>query len=159
MTSAVLSHDVYMISDFSQLRDISQTIDGALATAATLDIIIALAMCYYLLKMKLVVIIRFILISGLATTACSLIIPHNRFSFMIPKVYINSLLAMFNGREVKEKQGGSSSDSVPHRTFNVHDEERIINTIPLSNIGLSTQTLDESVHDQSKLELYVHGSE
>ncbi|KAK0434762.1 uncharacterized protein EV420DRAFT_1488498 [Desarmillaria tabescens] len=101
---------------------------------------------------KLVVIIRFILISGLATTYCMFVDnSHN--------MYINSLLVMFNARDVKEKQGGSSSGSLPHGIFKVHDEERIINTIPLSNIGLGMQMLDESAHDQSKLELQFHSSE
>ncbi|KAK0433890.1 hypothetical protein EV421DRAFT_1842519 [Armillaria borealis] len=134
-------------------------------------------MCYYLLKSRvattfssttarLMVIMRFILISGLATTACSLIIlitflvsPDTLIfagiSFIIPKLYINSLLAMFNARDTKEH---SSTSSVPRRTFKVHDEERIINTIPLSTIGQGMPTLDESIDGRSKLELQFHGS-
>ncbi|KAK0482973.1 hypothetical protein EDD18DRAFT_757975 [Armillaria luteobubalina] len=173
----LLSFEVFTISDFFQLHDISRTIEGALATAATVDIIIALSLCYYLLKcrvttvfssttVRLMVILRFILISGLATTACSLIIlitflasPDTLIfagiSFIIPKLYINSLLAMFNTRGTKDH---SSSISVPHRPFKVHDEERIINTIPLSTIGQGTTTSEDSINTGSKSELRFHGS-
>ncbi|KAK0468936.1 hypothetical protein IW261DRAFT_1011090 [Armillaria novae-zelandiae] len=154
VAAILLSFDMYTISNFGQLPDISRTIDGALATAAAVDMIIALSLCYYLLKIRvttvfssttarLMIIIRFILISGLATTACSLTIlitflfsPDTlifaAISFILPKLYINSLLAMFNARDTKEH---SSPNSVLRTPLN--NDERI-NTIPLSTISHGT---------------------
>ncbi|PBK61095.1 hypothetical protein ARMSODRAFT_1025994 [Armillaria solidipes] len=178
-STILLSYDVYMISDFVELNDISRTIDGSLATGATLDIIITLALCYYLLKIravttisrhvftKLVVVVRFVLISGLATAACSLIIlitflasPDTLvfagIALLISKLYINSLLAMFNARDQKKRQGSSVSGSLP--PVKDHDEERIIDIVPFSTIGQATRTLDKSIDEQFKLELQSHGS-
>ncbi|KAK0471226.1 hypothetical protein IW261DRAFT_1572276 [Armillaria novae-zelandiae] len=52
VAAILLSFDMYTISNFGQLPDISRTIDGALATAAAVDMIIALSLCYYLLKIR-----------------------------------------------------------------------------------------------------------
>ncbi|KAK0216408.1 hypothetical protein IW262DRAFT_1464963 [Armillaria fumosa] len=190
----LLSIEVFTISDFFQLHDISRTIDGALATAATVDMIIALSLCYYLLKSRVATYhsethgyhavysnfrtrddCMFINnphnVSRLAgyPDLCRDLIPNTKmfvlhvltpFSIMAhvggsSTVYINSLLAMFNARDTKEH---SSSSSVPRRPFKVHDEERIINTIPLSTIGQGTTTLEDSIDTGSKFELRFHGT-
>ncbi|PBK58584.1 hypothetical protein ARMSODRAFT_983742 [Armillaria solidipes] len=132
-TSTALSYEVYTISDFFQLHDIScmflnNPYNGAqiLHTEHTYQFLVSPDTLIF---------------AGI--------------SFIIPKLYINSLLAMFNARDTKEH---SSSSSVARRTFKVHDEERIINTIPLSTIGQGMPTLDESIDGRSKLELQFHGS-
>ncbi|SJL10794.1 uncharacterized protein ARMOST_14188 [Armillaria ostoyae] len=71
-------------------------------------------------------------------------------------VYINSLLAMFNARDQKKRQGSSVSGSLP--PVKDDDEERIIDVVPLSTIGQATQTLDKSIDEQFKLELQSYGS-
>ncbi|KAK0218301.1 hypothetical protein EDD85DRAFT_358030 [Armillaria nabsnona] len=90
-------------------------------TLALSDLIIAIWMCYYLYQSKaaanfstmasmLLGLMRLILVSGLATSACSLLVLityaaardalfYLAIDFILPKLYINSFLAMLNRRQ------------------------------------------------------------
>ncbi|PBK67701.1 hypothetical protein ARMSODRAFT_1020231 [Armillaria solidipes] len=91
------------------------------ATLALSDFVIAIWMCYYLYQSKaaasfstmasmLLGLMRLILVSGLATSACSLLVLityaaardalfYLAIDFILPKLYINSFLAMLNRRQ------------------------------------------------------------
>ncbi|KAK0462358.1 uncharacterized protein EV420DRAFT_1524194 [Desarmillaria tabescens] len=177
-TSIIFCREVYTISYITEINKISPTIEAGLTTTVSVDIIIAFAMSYYLLKgrtstgsfstnIKLVALMRLILISGLGTSALGLaslitflVFPGTLIFMAIgivtSKLYINSLLAMFNARERRQQKNvGTSFPS----TFRAQGEENITNPIPLSDIISSVQTSDDMVFDNCKSERQYHISE
>ncbi|KAK0214000.1 hypothetical protein IW262DRAFT_289483 [Armillaria fumosa] len=116
----VLIYEVYTISKFSQFSDISKIMDGALVVGAVVDLSICLSMSFYLFKSRevtvssrtsgrLLVLLRLVLMSGLAETAASVLmlvvfltLPDTlifvAIAFPVPRLYIISLLTMLNAR-------------------------------------------------------------
>ncbi|KAK0471242.1 hypothetical protein IW261DRAFT_1612212 [Armillaria novae-zelandiae] len=123
---------LYKLSHISSLPTISKTVDGTFATSTSVDFIISGAMFYYLHKSTTITqfestitlilsLMRVVVISGLATSACSLLalmtfvtLPNTlvffAIGFILPKLYINSLLAMLNARDknVKDYHSGGA---------------------------------------------------
>ncbi|KAK0475426.1 hypothetical protein IW261DRAFT_1595427 [Armillaria novae-zelandiae] len=120
--SIVFCRDVYAISYIIEIDKISLTIEAGLITTATVDIVISFAMTYYLLRaravstnffsthIRLEALMRLVLISGLGTSALviasliTFLVLRGTLVFLsigviVPKLYINSLLAMFNARK------------------------------------------------------------
>ncbi|KAK0488408.1 hypothetical protein IW261DRAFT_347013 [Armillaria novae-zelandiae] len=126
-TGIYVIYDTYTISSFFDLPTISTSIYIVFSTLAAADFFIATTMCYYLHKgrsmtgfsgtLKIIVgLMRLVVISGLATSACSLLTlvafiawPNSliflAIDFILPKLYINSLLAMLNARHEQMKEG------------------------------------------------------
>ncbi|KAK0442490.1 uncharacterized protein EV420DRAFT_1076177 [Desarmillaria tabescens] len=124
-------YDAYSISNFLLIPSIKGSICALFAVAATSDFIIAFSMCYYLHKSReasafsstsdmLYGLMRLVIISGLATSACSLLTLitylawQNSLIFLgvdliLPKLYVNSLLAMLNSRRDHHVTNGASS--------------------------------------------------
>ncbi|KAK0489679.1 hypothetical protein EDD18DRAFT_1466090 [Armillaria luteobubalina] len=138
--------DIYSISNFLLIERIKTSIWTVFTAAVVSDFAIAVSMCYYLHKSrsvttfcgtskKLLNLMRLVVISGLATSICSLlclitvwhpfsIVPGtnippqffiwpNSFIFMgidfiLPKLYVNSLLALLNSREGRKFNHGES---------------------------------------------------
>ncbi|KAK0457267.1 uncharacterized protein EV420DRAFT_1765009 [Desarmillaria tabescens] len=117
-----VTYDMYTVSSILDLPTLSISIYAAFSTAAGADFAIAAAMCYYLhqgrlmapsfsITMKIIVgLMRLVVLSGLATSACSILTlityivwPHSlifvAISLILPKLYINSLLMMLNARK------------------------------------------------------------
>lgn len=114
-------YDSYLISSFLSIHSIKVSIYAVFSMAAISDFVIAFSMCYYLHKSReasafsstskmLLGLMRLVVISGLATSACSLItlitylalrnsLIFLGIDFILPKLYINSLLAMLNSRK------------------------------------------------------------
>ncbi|PBK81108.1 hypothetical protein ARMGADRAFT_816148 [Armillaria gallica] len=110
------SYDIYRPPNLVSISSISVTIYTFYSIIITADIIIAVMMCYYLHKSRaamhfssaanlLLVLMQLVLVSGIATSACSLfsIVTYIAWpdtlifiavDFILPKLYINSLLAM-----------------------------------------------------------------
>ncbi|KAK0474897.1 hypothetical protein IW261DRAFT_532528 [Armillaria novae-zelandiae] len=116
---------VYSVSDFKALSVVERSVWVIHSIPPFSDFIIALSMCYYLHKSrqacgpsnrapdKLLCIMRLGVISGLATSICSLLIlitylawPNTLIFFgidlILPKLYINSLLAILNSRKARK---------------------------------------------------------
>ncbi|KAK0200706.1 hypothetical protein DFS33DRAFT_1354270 [Desarmillaria ectypa] len=124
-TGMYLVHGLYGISGFSEVPTIGSAIIALFSTSTAVDFIVSIAMCYYLNRSRtasifpntiamLVALMRLILISGLVTSVCStavlitfLIWPHTLIfigiDFMLPRLFINSLLAMLNARKELRK--------------------------------------------------------
>ncbi|KAK0209248.1 hypothetical protein DFS33DRAFT_1380729 [Desarmillaria ectypa] len=118
-------HAIYTIKTYQDSAKVSKSIEALLATTAGVDIIICGAMSFYLLKSRsisnfssttkpLLVLSRFVIVSGLATTICAVTIlitfvaiPGSLVSTGIatplPRVYLNSLLAMLNLRNAHQE--------------------------------------------------------
>jgi len=131
----ILAVKTYSIRAFAELEKISWVVYVSFSSSTAIDIVIAMAMCFYLIKSKsgfagtnnkIIAIIRMTLISGCLTTACSLAalisfaaLPGTLIflgiEFLLTKLYINSFLAMLNARQsVRDKDtftGGSLSIS------------------------------------------------
>jgi len=131
----ILAVKTYNVRTFAEIERISWVIYASFTSSTAIDVVIALAMCFYLIKSKsgfsgtnnkIIAIIRMTLISGCLTTACSLAalisyaaMPDTliflAIEFLLTKLYINSFLAMLNARQsVRDKDtftGGSLSIS------------------------------------------------
>ncbi|SJL10853.1 uncharacterized protein ARMOST_14248 [Armillaria ostoyae] len=134
MLAVVSLRDVYIAPTFADIGDAKAGIYTFFCVIPVSDLVIAISMCYYLYQIRaatsysntinfLLSLMRFILISGLATSACSLLSlityvawPDSfiffAFDFILPKLYIISLLAMFNFRKDHQaKLLGTDCDS------------------------------------------------
>ncbi|KAK0445925.1 hypothetical protein EV421DRAFT_300722 [Armillaria borealis] len=111
-------YDICMNRNFSSISAIKTSIYTVFVTNTVTDCTISFMMCYYLHRSRAVVarfsttasllldLMRLILVSGLATSACSLLalisyivwpktLIFLGIDFILPKLYINSLLAMY----------------------------------------------------------------
>ncbi|PBK91922.1 hypothetical protein ARMGADRAFT_192839 [Armillaria gallica] len=126
-TGIYVIYDTYTLSSFFDIPTISTSIYIVFSTLAGADFFIAATMCYYLHKgrsmtgfagtLKIIIgLMRLVVISGLATSACSLFTlvayiawPNSLIflavDFILPKLYINSLLAMLNARNAQMREG------------------------------------------------------
>ncbi|KAK0471484.1 hypothetical protein IW261DRAFT_1571999 [Armillaria novae-zelandiae] len=142
-------YDAYSISNFLLIPTIKGSICVLFAVAATSDYIIAFSMCYYLHKSReasafsstsdmLYGLMRLIMISGLATSTCSLLtlvtylVWQDSFVFLgvdliLPKLYVNSLLAMLNSRK-DHRVTNSASPGQKVLRFNYKDSGTELNT-------------------------------
>ncbi|KAK0457007.1 uncharacterized protein EV420DRAFT_1644163 [Desarmillaria tabescens] len=129
-TGIYLVHGTYEISGFSEVPTIRTPIIVLFSTSTAVDFIIAIAMCYYLNRSRAASMFpkshhcdagcadAADLISGLVTSMCStavlitfLVWPNTLIfigiDFMLPRLFINSLLAMLNARKELRKIQGS----------------------------------------------------
>ncbi|KAK0457336.1 uncharacterized protein EV420DRAFT_521262 [Desarmillaria tabescens] len=117
-TGLYVIYDAYTLKSFMDVSTIRASIYTDFSTIAGADFVIAGAMCYYLHKSRsmtsfssttqtLIRLMRLVVVSGLATSACSLLtlvsyiawpdtLIFVAIDFILPKLYINSLLAMLN---------------------------------------------------------------
>ncbi|SJL15377.1 uncharacterized protein ARMOST_18872 [Armillaria ostoyae] len=157
-----MAYEIYMTSNFWDISGAKMAIYIVFSTFSATDLVIALMMYYYLQKSRaatsvsstasrLLSLMRIVLMSGLATSACSLLTlityivwPNTLIflgiKFVVPKLYINSLLAMLNYRrkqhEVDTSNAGRPAPAVfriaPHSTEDSTPQTNI--HFPLSKI-------------------------
>ncbi|PBK81113.1 hypothetical protein ARMGADRAFT_1171568 [Armillaria gallica] len=150
----LMSYETYIPQNLVSISTIGISIYIFYSVAITTDVIIALMMCYYLHESRAIIhlpftarkllgLMRLALISGLATSACSLFALFTYFAwsdtlifvaidFILPKLYINSLLAMLNYRQ--QSSSRSISDCV------VHSISGVIQFAPNSPESHTTET-------------------
>ncbi|KAK0445598.1 uncharacterized protein EV420DRAFT_1571773 [Desarmillaria tabescens] len=143
----------YIAPRLSDLRNEKAAVYAIFCVIPTSDFIIAISMCYYLYQMRtvtshskmatlLLLLMRFILVSGMATSTCSLLslityiawpdsLIFFAFDFVLPKLYINSLLAMFITRKDHQTQflGTDCNSATPtpivfRKTSEIHGNGR-----------------------------------
>ncbi|KAK0243608.1 hypothetical protein EDD85DRAFT_1017460 [Armillaria nabsnona] len=134
-TATHLSYNIYVMRSLVSISLFNASIYTFYSIVITGDLIIALMMCYYLHKIRagmhfsskadlLLGLMRLVLISGLATSACSLFsiftfiarpktLIFIAIDFMLHKLYINSLLAMFNYRH-RHSSNKSNTEHIGH---------------------------------------------
>ncbi|KAK0457590.1 uncharacterized protein EV420DRAFT_1643926 [Desarmillaria tabescens] len=179
-----LSNDIYVTPNLASVSIITASIYTFYSMIITADVIIALMMTYYLHKSRaamhfastadlLLGLMRMVLATGIATSACSLFslftyimwpktLIFVAIDFILPRLYINSLLAMFNYRHQRSSNTSTSEDrrhSIPNvlqfapNPSESHSKETNI-SIPLSEIqrtrssaesGISKGTVDSPV--------------
>ncbi|KAK0228027.1 hypothetical protein IW262DRAFT_574123 [Armillaria fumosa] len=127
-------YTAYFVSDFKTLPGVQASITIVSAIPMFSDFVIALSMCYYLHKSRqasgfsttsdvLLGVMHLGIISGLATSTCTLLIiitylawPNtlifSGIDLILPKLYINSLLAMLNSRKSRTNDATSETKSV-----------------------------------------------
>ncbi|KAK0445923.1 hypothetical protein EV421DRAFT_300491 [Armillaria borealis] len=125
-------YGIYITPNFSAISDIKTAIYIFFAMATAADFAIAPMMWYYLHKIKvatdfsttaslLLGLMQLVVVSGLAISACSLLAlisyvawPETLIflgvEFIIPKLYINSLLAMLNYRREHVESNNSGAE-------------------------------------------------
>ncbi|KIM38404.1 hypothetical protein M413DRAFT_30231 [Hebeloma cylindrosporum] len=121
---------LYGTTSFATVDKMSYAIYAPFIAATTIDAVIAALMCYFLNRSrssfirtnnKIVTVMRYVLITGFLTSACSLsaliayaTMPHNMvfigIDFLLPNLYINSYIAMLNARKYMNEQEISSTN-------------------------------------------------
>ncbi|KAK0203241.1 hypothetical protein DFS33DRAFT_971340 [Desarmillaria ectypa] len=182
-TGLYVIYDTYTLETFFTLEilTIKTSIYAVFSTMAGADFVIAGAMCFYLYKgrsmtsfsstIKMIKgLMRLVVISGILTSACSLltlvayIAWPDTFAFVaidlvLPKLYINSLLAMLNSRQSSMRLGMNGRRVHQKMIEFVHvTESRVVDieqtniTIPgLSVTGSETNnSIPLSVTDESR---------
>ncbi|KAK0457282.1 uncharacterized protein EV420DRAFT_1549932 [Desarmillaria tabescens] len=147
-TGLYVIYDAYTLSSFLGVSNIRPCIYTVFSTMSAADFIIAGVMCFCLHKGKtemttissttktIVKLMRIVVISGLLTSTCSLftlisyiIWPDTLIffaigTFVLPKLYINSLLAMLNSRKSSMWSVGKQRYADPKMIrFSPHDAE------------------------------------
>ncbi|KAK0457540.1 uncharacterized protein EV420DRAFT_1548946 [Desarmillaria tabescens] len=173
-------YDIYITPNITSVYVAKRSIYTFFSLIVTTDFIIALMMCYYLRKDRgdtkfsptaaiIVTLMRIILVSGLATSACSLLAliayivwPESLIflgiDYALPKLYVNSLLTMLNYRR-KRPSAESVADRSKHSNPTVvritphtseGDTEDMDIGIPLSEIRVSRSFDHMSAHSDPK---------
>ncbi|PBK84121.1 hypothetical protein ARMGADRAFT_1088589 [Armillaria gallica] len=159
-TISVIIYEIYIIPNFSALSDLKKAIYIFFAMATAADFAISPMMWYYLHKVRvatdfsttaslLLSLMRLVVVSGLAISACSLLAlisyivwPETLIflgvEFIIPKLYINSLLAMLNYRREHVESNSSNAElgepsTAPGLQITAHASE---GSIEGTNIGV-----------------------
>ncbi|SJL15324.1 uncharacterized protein ARMOST_18817 [Armillaria ostoyae] len=156
-----LGSAIYVVYDTSIAQNIASaaslktSIYIFFSTIAITDLLIAIPMCYYLHKSRTIILVpstatvllrlmRLVLMSGLATSACSLLTlityimwPESLvflgIHFVLSKLYINSLLAMLNSRSKHRSMSQSTEDEV-------NSLPTVLRVTPLSSEGDVSET-------------------
>ncbi|KAK0471872.1 hypothetical protein IW261DRAFT_1571563 [Armillaria novae-zelandiae] len=127
-------YDISITPNIASSSSLKTPIYVFFSTIATTDLIIAIPMFYYLHKSRTIILVpstatvllrlmRLVLMSGLATSACSLLtlityivwpksLAFLGIHFVLSKLYINSLLAMLNSRSKHCSASQSMEDEV-----------------------------------------------
>ncbi|KAJ6505612.1 hypothetical protein DFH09DRAFT_1000649 [Mycena vulgaris] len=110
----VLAYETYSINVWSEAADISWAIQSSFAASTAIDVVISVAMCYYLRKSKgtelrlnsrISTLMQYTLSCGVFTSACSLaclftfiLMPNNpvflALTYLLTRLYVNSFAAM-----------------------------------------------------------------
>ncbi|KAJ7493959.1 hypothetical protein FB451DRAFT_1020590 [Mycena latifolia] len=126
---AVLAYETYTIDNWLDTPQIGWAIEASFAASTSIDIVISIAMCYYLRKSKgkelrinsrISGLMQYTLSSGVFTSACSLAclfsfiaMPNNliflALSYILTRLYVNSFTAMLNARQRVPR----AADSLP----------------------------------------------
>ncbi|KAJ7159220.1 hypothetical protein C8R43DRAFT_1178006 [Mycena crocata] len=124
----ILAYSTYTIDFWGDAEDISWAIEASFASSTVIDILISVAMCYYLWKSKgpqsrlnsrLSTLMQYTLSCGVFTSACSLaslftfvLMPNNlvflALTYILTRLYVNSFTAMMNARQRVHKHDDST---------------------------------------------------
>ncbi|TFK73062.1 hypothetical protein BDN72DRAFT_835395 [Pluteus cervinus] len=127
-----LAYESMILQRFSQLESMGWAIIAGFAIATFIDFIISAIVCFYLQRgrsgfsetdSKIVILMRYIAASGLATSLCSMggliafVLSPRTFlffglEFLVEKLYVNSFLAMLNARNSIRNTRLSISDII-----------------------------------------------
>ncbi|PBK81080.1 hypothetical protein ARMGADRAFT_1171554 [Armillaria gallica] len=133
-TAIYVVYDTSVTPNIASASSLKTSVYVFFSTIAVTDLIIALPMFYYLHKSRTIILVpstatvllrlmRLVLMSGLATSACSLLtlisfiawpqsLTFLGIHFVLSKLYINSLLAMLNSRSKHHSTSQSTEDEV-----------------------------------------------
>jgi len=124
----VVVYETYQLTFYTELGNMAWAIEASYATSTSIDFVISLAMCHYLMKSrgnisalnsKISTVMQYTLSSGLFTSACSLaslftfIFMPNTFvflglTFLLNQFYVGSFLTMLNARRRAHSRQDSS---------------------------------------------------
>ncbi|KAF8147700.1 hypothetical protein B0H34DRAFT_803304 [Crassisporium funariophilum] len=176
----ILAVETYRTNTFVNVQDMAWVVYASFASATAIDIAIATSMCYYLQKSRsgfsvtnnrIITIMRYVLISGFLTSACSLSAlitygtMHNLIwlgiEFLLTKLYINSYIAMLNSRNSIRDQESSSfslskimnlrTGTTNHsESTNVVGDDKLDRDVMHLSSTYQTQMDDEYIPDSKK---------
>ncbi|KAJ7441112.1 hypothetical protein FB451DRAFT_1058314 [Mycena latifolia] len=135
---AVLAYETYTISAWSEAAHIGWALQASFAASTSIDIVISVAMCYYLRKSKgkewglnsrISTLMQYTLSCGVFTSACSLaclftfiLMPTNlvflALTYLLTRLYVNSFTAMLNARQRAAPRPASSTFALSNSNSN-----------------------------------------
>ncbi|KAJ7159766.1 hypothetical protein C8R46DRAFT_1109022 [Mycena filopes] len=124
----VLAYETYTVTNWSESNDIAWAVESSFAASTTIDVVISVAMCFYLRKSKgresqlnsrISTLMQYTLSCGVFTSACSvaclftfILMPDTlvflALSFLLTRLYVNSFMAMMNARERPRRHDDST---------------------------------------------------
>ncbi|KAJ3511727.1 hypothetical protein NLJ89_g3926 [Agrocybe chaxingu] len=139
-----LAVETYRLNTFADLKGMTWVVYASFSSATSVDIAIATAIVYYLraartsfsgTNNRLISIMRYVLISGFLTSACSLTalityaaMPNTLVflgvEFLLTKLYINSYVAMLNARTTVRDTESSSANISVSKILNLRTGDR-----------------------------------
>ncbi|PBK84994.1 hypothetical protein ARMGADRAFT_1087904 [Armillaria gallica] len=147
-----LSYDLYVPPNLASIFIINRSIYPFFSIIIVADLTIAFMMCYYLYKSRAAIhfssmagillgLMQLVLVSGLATSVSSLVSVFTYIAwpktliflaidFIIPKLYVNSLIAMFNYRQEHSSKKSTTEHLVP----------AVLQPAPISSVDHTTET-------------------
>ncbi|PBK80359.1 hypothetical protein ARMGADRAFT_78731 [Armillaria gallica] len=159
-------YDEYTIYNFLLLPNIKKSICFIFSIPAMCDFVIAFSMCYYLHKCRevsafsstsamLLGLTRLVVVSGLATSAWSLLTlitylvwPNTLIflgvDFILPKLYVNSLLVMLNCRRDRRPPTNSEFSEPKVLRFAPNDSGTDIDEVNINVSMDNVQSLDHA---------------
>lgn len=169
-------YEIYVTRNFLSFSTVTvRSIHALFSTIAVGDFVIAFMMCYYLHKSRgdkmfsstyaiVLRLMRLVLVTGLATSACSLfalvayiVWPKTLIflgiTFILPKLYVNSLLAMLNYRRKHSSEESTQEPSVGSwipAVFQIKSHSSRSN-IEESNIGIPFSEIQGTHSSEDKL--------
>ncbi|PBK59120.1 hypothetical protein ARMSODRAFT_1009864 [Armillaria solidipes] len=174
-TAIYLVYDSYTTPNLASASSMKTSVHVFFSTIAVADLIIAIPMFYYLHKSRAIILVpstatvllclmRLVVMSGLATSACSLLtlisyiawrksLAFLGINFVLSKLYINSLLAMLNSRSehhstkkaMESEVNSLDAGIAPHSPESDISETNI--SIPLPDIRSVNNKLGPSRED------------
>ncbi|KAJ7907551.1 hypothetical protein B0H13DRAFT_691203 [Mycena leptocephala] len=124
----VLAYETFTVNSWSDIGSVSWAVEASFAASTLIDIVISVAMCFYLRKSKgaesrlnsrLSTLMQYTLSAGVFTSACSVsclftfVLLENTLSFLaityiLTRLYINSFMAMMNARQRTTRHNDST---------------------------------------------------
>ncbi|KAJ7118084.1 hypothetical protein C8R44DRAFT_189790 [Mycena epipterygia] len=132
----VLAYETYSIPLWSAAPTISWAIQASFAASTAIDVVISVAMCFYLRKSKgresrlnsrISTLMQYTLSCGVFTSACSLsclftfiLMPNNlvflALTYILTRLYVNSFMAMMNARQRAPRPADSDALALTSNT-------------------------------------------
>ncbi|KAJ7685925.1 hypothetical protein B0H17DRAFT_1072932 [Mycena rosella] len=142
----VLAYETCTISVWSDTASISWAVQASFAASTAIDIVISVAMCYYLRKSKgaelrlnsrISTLMQYTLSCGVFTSACSLaclftfiLMPNNliflALTYLLTRLYVNSFTAMMNARQRAPRPEDTETFMMSNQVFTYGSPPRSI---------------------------------
>ncbi|KIM35875.1 hypothetical protein M413DRAFT_324344 [Hebeloma cylindrosporum] len=175
----MLAVRTYQTKEWASVREFHWVLFGSLAFATSIDFVIAVTICYYLRKShsvftttnnRILKIMHYTLVCGFFTSICSstaliclAIMPNTLvfigIDFLLPRLYMNSYMALLNARRIISEQEASSFNmtGVFNNFRSQLATERLERKTSATSITVETEIISDQCTPQLTKSSYLGG--